>query len=101
MVAPFFGPKIGEDKKGLRCKISGFSVQKYVKTKKKRGRRSSTQNQWFFGPNEDGTKQSEKRKVFATNRWSYDFHHNMLSPLNGDIRGGPPLLATPLRRYTV
>ena len=28
-----FVPKIGEDqKKGLRYKISGFSIQKYVKT---------------------------------------------------------------------
>ena len=35
VVAPFFVPKVGEDqKKGRRCKISGFSVQrlKYVKT---------------------------------------------------------------------
>ena len=33
----FFGPKLGESQKeklGLCCKMSRFSVQKYVKTKK-------------------------------------------------------------------
>ena len=50
-VALFFGPKIGEDqKKDLRRKLSGFSVQMRI-----------------------GTKQSEKRKVFTANRWSYTF----------------------------
>ena len=68
-----FGPKVCEDqKKGLRLKISGFFVQMRMGT----------------------TKQSEKSKVFTTN------HHNMVSPQNGDTRGGPliPLLATPLWR---
>ena len=59
MVAPgagfgctFFVPKIGENpkQKGLRLKISEFLVQIRM-----------------------GTKQSEKRKVFPTNRWSYGF----------------------------
>ena len=51
VVAPFFGPKACEDqKKVLRRKISGFSVQMGIETK-----------------------QSEKRKVFTTNRWSYGF----------------------------
>ena len=36
VVPLFFGPEIGKDqKKGLRRKSSGFSVQKQVKTKKK------------------------------------------------------------------
>ena len=39
-------------KKGLRCnKMSGFSVQKYVKNKQKK---FSPKNQWIFGPDEDG-----------------------------------------------
>ena len=62
MVAPFFVPKIGEDqKKGLRCKISGFSVQKYVKTKKKKKKkqRSSPKNQRDLSPNEDGDDQTK------------------------------------------
>ena len=46
-----FGPKVCEDqKKGLRPKISGFSVQRRMVAK-----------------------QSEKRKIFTTNRWSYGF----------------------------
>ena len=59
MEAPFFVPKIGEDqkqKKGLRCKISGFLFQKYVKTKKKR---SSPKNQSVFSPNEDEDDQTK------------------------------------------
>ena len=43
--------------------MSGFSVQKYVKTNKKR---SSPNNLWVFGLNEDGDQ--TKRKVLATNR---------------------------------
>ena len=67
MVAPgaefrdgtLFRAKIGEDqKKGLRCKISWFSVQKYVKTKEKK-KRSSPKNQWAFSPNEDGDNQTK------------------------------------------
>ena len=52
VVAPFFVPKIisKDQKKGLRCKISEFSVQS-VKTGKKR---SSPKKQWVFSPNEDG-----------------------------------------------
>ena len=49
-----FRTKIGEDppkKKDLRLKISGFLVQIRMGT----------------------TKQSEKSKVFTTNRWSYSF----------------------------
>ena len=71
MVAPFFVPKIGEDppKKGLHFKICGFLVQKYVKTKKKS---LSRKYRWAFSPNEEmrmgTTKQSEKSKVFTTNR---------------------------------
>ena len=81
-MAPFFGPKIGETKKkkGLRCKMIGFSVQKYVKTKKKK-----------------------KKKVFAAKsvglgkeRYSPQIsgvmvsHHNMVSPQNSETRSGPP-----------
>ena len=39
-------------KKDLRGKMSGFSVQKYVKTKKKK--RSLPKNQKVCSPNEDG-----------------------------------------------
>ena len=77
MVAPIFDQKIGEDqKKGLPCKTSWFSVRKYVITKEKR---SSSTNQWVFGL------KSKKNK-------------QMVSPRNGDTRGGPPPppLATPL-----
>ena len=36
MVAPFIGQNIGEEqKKGLRCKTSWFSVRKYAMIKKK------------------------------------------------------------------
>ena len=74
-----YEPKVGEDhkKKGLRCKTSWFSVRKHVMTKKKR---SLPTNQWVF---------SLKRKK----------NKQMVSPQNGDIRGGPPPapLATPLR----
>ena len=73
---PFFITKIAE-KKGLRCKISGLSVQKYVKTKTKRSllqskwvsspkecedkkkERSSPKNQLVFSPNEDGDDQTK------------------------------------------
>ena len=43
------------------------------------------------------TKQSEKSKVFTTNRWSYGHHYNMVSLQNGDTRGGPP---PPFRQAT-
>ena len=54
MVAPFFVPKIGKDRpanKYLRLKIRGFLVQMRMGM----------------------TKQSEKSKVFTTNRWNYGF----------------------------
>ena len=52
MMAPFFGPKIGEDQ-----------------TKK----RSSPQNKWVLGPNENRDQTKLKKKIFTTNRWSYGF----------------------------
>ena len=58
MVAPFFDPKIGEDQnknKGLRCNMSGISVQKYVNIKKK----CLPQNQWVLVPNKDEHKSVE------------------------------------------
>ena len=71
MVAPFSVPKIGEDqKKGLQFKMNEFSVQKYVKTKKKGLCLKISE---FLVQMRMGTKQSEKRKVFTTNRWSYGF----------------------------
>ena len=43
-MSPFFGPKIGENqKKGLRCKISGFLVQMGLETKQNEKTRSSSQ----------------------------------------------------------
>ena len=45
-------------------------------------RRSSPNNLWVFGLNEDGDQ--TKRKVFATNRWSYGFTSEY-----GDTRGWP------------
>ena len=71
MVSPFFGPKIGEDqKKGLRCKISGFLVQISLETTQHEKTRCSTQI--------EGVMVS---------------HHNMVSPQNDVTRGGllPPL----------
>ena len=66
-----FGPKIGEDQEiGLRGKISRFSVQKYVKSKKK-GHRCKIGG--FSVQMRMGTNHSEKRKAFTTNRWSYGF----------------------------
>ena len=76
MVAPgagfrggtLFVPKIGEDqkKKGLRCKISGFSVQKYVKTKKKKKKDLRLKISELVQMRMETTKQSEKSKVFTT-----------------------------------
>ena len=80
MVALFISQKIGEDqKKGLRCKTSWFSVRKYVMTPP-----------------------PKKKKVFAYQslgfRVSKEKQKQMVSPQNGDTRGGPPPppLATPL-----
>ena len=72
MVSPFFGPKIGEDKKGLRRKTSGFMVQIRLETKQNEKARSSPQI----------------NEVMV-------LHHNMVSPQmvspqNGATRGGPP-----------
>ena len=69
VVAPFFVQKIGEDqkKKGLRFKISGFSVQEYVKIKKKKGLRHKISG-FLVQLRMGTTKQSEKSKVFTTNR---------------------------------
>ena len=53
-----FKPRLRQKEKGLRRKISGFSVQLTI-----------------------ATKQMEKRKVFGG---------VMVSPQNGDTRGGPP-----------
>ena len=73
VVAPFFVLQIiGEDKKkGFHCKISGFSFQKYVKTKKK-GLHLKISG-FLVQMRMETTKQSEKREVFTTNRWSYGF----------------------------
>ena len=91
MVAPFFGPKIGANQKKKRKRSSlqnewVFSPKVCEDQKK----RSSPNNLWVFGLNEDGNQ--TKRKVFATNRWSYGFTSY------GDTRGGPPAypLAMPL-----
>ena len=59
-------------KKGLRCKINGFSVQKYVKTKKKKGLRLKIST-FLVQLRMRTTKQSEKSKVFTTSRWSHGF----------------------------
>ena len=72
VMAPFFVRKIGEDQnKGLRCKISGFSFQKYVKTEKKSLRLKISG--FFVQMRMETTKQNAKNKVFTTNRWSYGF----------------------------
>ena len=50
VVSPFFGPKTREDqKKGLRSKISGFSVQLGLETKqiKKQGLHHKSVELWF------------------------------------------------------
>ena len=81
MVAPFIGQNIGEDqKKGLRCKTSWFSVRKYryVMTKKKR---SLPANQWVFG-----------LKGIKKPKWC---HPKMVT--TGAGRPPVPPLATPLR----
>ena len=67
--------------------MSGFSVQKYVKFKK----RSSPKTQYVFSPNENKVKKrySPQTEVLVS-------HHTMMSPQNGDTWGGPPPVATPL-----
>ena len=96
-MAPFFGPKIGEDQKnkqkkqGFRCKMSGFSVLKCVKTKKK-GRRLKING--FLVQIRIGSKQSKKKRHSPQIGGVIVSHHNMLSPQNGDTRDAP--LATPL-----
>ena len=64
--------------------MSGFLVKKWVKNKKNifAKKLESFRSKWEWGQSK-----SEKRKVFTTNRWSY---HNMVSPQNGDTRGGLP-----------
>ena len=54
--------------------MRGFSVQKYVKTKKtnkKKGLRRKISG--FSVQTKMGTNQSEKRNILTTNRWSYGF----------------------------
>ena len=68
MVAPFFGPKIGEDqKKGLRRKIGGFAVQMRI-----------------------GTKQSKKKRSSPQIGGVIVSHHSMVPPKNGETRRRPP-----------
>ena len=74
-MAPFIGQKKGEDqKKGLPRKTRWFSVPKYVMTQKKKGLRITI----------SGFSVSKKKQI--------------VSPQNGDTRGGPPPLATPQDR---
>ena len=71
--------------------MSGFSVQKYVKTKKKR---SSPENQWVSTTNEYKVKKERYSPQISGIRVS---HHDMVSPQNGDTWGGrPPSHATGL-----
>ena len=75
MVSLFFSPEIGEDqKKGLHCKITRFSVQMRLETKQNEKTRSSLQISGVMV-----------------------LHHNMVSPPNGVTWDGPTLLAKPLQ----
>ena len=71
MVAPFFVPKIGEDPPKKRSSLQNMWVfgPKVCEDQKKS---SSRKYRWAFSPNEEmrmgTTKQSEKSKVFTTNR---------------------------------
>ena len=82
--------------------MSGFSVQKYVKTKK----RPSPKNQWVFGSKEDGCQTKWKKKdiyhksvelwfhiiIWCHPKWC---HPKMVTP------GAGQLLAMPLSISTV
>ena len=68
--------------------MSGFSVQKYGKTKKKK---SSPKNQWVFSPNEDGDQTKWKKKGIhhkSVELWFHIIiwcHPKMVTPVAGRL----------------
>ena len=95
-MSPLFGPKIGADQKKGHCRqISGFSAQKYVKSKTKlEKKRSSTLNWLVSDPNENVKKDLHRKSVEIWFRFIMWCHPKMVTPGTGRLLR--PLLATPL-----